>query len=59
MTPHYNGPFEITQCSDNGPVTLKIVAMRIRYNIHNIHTYKIENPQCPYVFTSYIIMHII
>ena len=30
----YNMPFEIRQCWANGVVTLQMVAIKIRYNIH-------------------------
>ena len=36
----YKGPFMITQCCTNGPVTLQCGAIKIRYNIHHINPYK-------------------
>ena len=39
----YNIIFKITQFWINGMVTLKMGAIKIRYNIRGMKTYKIEN----------------
>ena len=36
-------PFEITQCCTNGTSTLLKGEIKIRYNIHHIDHYEIEN----------------
>ena len=39
----YTGPFVITKCLTNGMVNLQYGAIKIRYNIHHINPYKLDN----------------
>ena len=38
----YKGPFVITQCFTNGAIMLQCGAIKIKYNIHRIHPYKLD-----------------
>ena len=38
----YNGMFDVTQCCNNGKVTLQCGTVKNRYNIHHINPYKTD-----------------